>query len=77
MGQACIRCADAKIKEGLTEDIKRAFDAANIMTPYPHMRLLLPKESDYAIVTEHTPTHSPTDLMTDNTQEDNPIPIQK
>ncbi|WP_352338679.1 mechanosensitive ion channel family protein [Psychrobacter sp. 16-MNA-CIBAN-0192] len=38
-----------KIKEDLTENIKRAFDAANIMTPYPHIRLLMPKDSDYPI----------------------------
>lgn len=40
-----------KIKEGLKEDIKRAFDAANISTPYPHMRLLMPKDVDYPIAT--------------------------
>jgi len=34
-----------KIKENLQEDIKRAFDAANISTPYPHMRLLMPKDT--------------------------------
>ena len=37
------------IKEGLTENIKRAFDAANITTPYPHIRLLMPKNDDYPI----------------------------
>ncbi len=41
-----------KIKEGLKEDIKRAFDAANISTPYPHMRLLMPKDVDYPIATK-------------------------
>ncbi|PKG36343.1 mechanosensitive ion channel protein MscS [Psychrobacter sp. Sarcosine-3u-12] len=41
-----------KIKEGLREDIKRAFDAANISTPYPHMRLLMPKDVDYPIATK-------------------------
>ncbi|AMN67903.1 mechanosensitive ion channel protein MscS [Psychrobacter sp. P11G5] len=41
-----------KIKEGLQEDIKRAFDAANISTPYPHMRLLMPKDVDYPIATK-------------------------
>ncbi|WP_227687545.1 mechanosensitive ion channel family protein [Psychrobacter immobilis] len=41
-----------KIKEGLIEDIKRAFDAANISTPYPHMRLLMPKDVDYPIATK-------------------------
>lgn len=41
-----------KIKEGLTEDIKRAFDASNISTPYPHMRLLMPKDVDYPIATK-------------------------
>jgi small-conductance mechanosensitive channel len=41
-----------KIKENLQEDIKRAFDAANISTPYPHMRLLMPKDVDYPIATK-------------------------
>lgn len=41
-----------KIKEGLQENIKRAFDAANISTPYPHMRLLMPKDVDYPIATK-------------------------
>ena len=41
-----------KIKEGLKEDIKVAFDAANISTPYPHMRLLMPKDIDYPIATK-------------------------
>ncbi|WP_227672121.1 mechanosensitive ion channel family protein [Psychrobacter urativorans] len=41
-----------KIKEGLQENIKRAFDAANISTPYPHMRLLMPKDVDYPIKTK-------------------------
>lgn len=41
-----------KIKEGLQEDIKRAFDTANISTPYPHMRLLMPKDVDYPIATK-------------------------
>lgn len=36
-----------KIKEDLTENIKRAFDAAGIMTPYPHIRLVMPKDNDY------------------------------
>ena len=40
-----------KMKEGLQEDIKHAFDAANISTPYPHMRLLMPKDVDYPIAT--------------------------
>lgn len=35
-----------KIKEDLTENIKRAFDAAGIMTPYPHIRLVMPKDND-------------------------------
>lgn len=43
-----------KIKEGLTENIKRAFDAANITTPYPHIRLLMPKDSDYSFTAEPT-----------------------
>ncbi|PYE39691.1 mechanosensitive ion channel family protein [Psychrobacter fozii] len=41
-----------KIKEHLREDIKCAFDAANISTPYPHMRLLMPKDVDYPIATK-------------------------
>ena len=41
-----------KIKEVLQEEIKIAFDAANISTPYPHMRLLMPKDVDYPIVTK-------------------------
>lgn len=41
-----------KIKEGLQEEIKLAFDDANISTPYPHMRLLMPKDVDYPIATK-------------------------
>ncbi|MGE6407164.1 MULTISPECIES: mechanosensitive ion channel family protein [unclassified Psychrobacter] len=41
-----------KIKEVLQEEIKVAFDAANISTPYPHMRLLMPKDVDYPIATK-------------------------
>lgn len=41
-----------KMKEGLKEKIKYAFDAANISTPYPHMRLLMPKDVDYPIATK-------------------------
>ncbi len=41
-----------KIKEGLREKIKRAFDDADISTPYPHMRLLMPKDVDYPIATK-------------------------
>lgn len=40
------------IKEGITENIKLAFDAAGISTPYPHMRLLMPKDVDYPIATK-------------------------
>lgn len=36
-----------KIKEDLTENIKRAFDTAGIMTPYPHIRLVMPKDNYY------------------------------
>lgn len=36
-----------KIKEDLTENIKRAFDTAGIMTPYPHIRLVMPKDHGY------------------------------
>lgn len=41
-----------KIKEVLQEEIKTAFDAASISTPYPHMRLLMPKDVDYPIATK-------------------------
>ncbi len=53
-----------KIKEGLQEDIKRAFDAANISTPYPHMRLLMPKDVDYPIATK--PFATTTQLVTED-----------
>lgn len=53
-----------KIKEGLQENIKRAFDAANISTPYPHMRLLMPKDVDYPIPTK--PFATTTQLVTGN-----------
>ena len=52
-----------KIKEGLRENIKRAFDAADISTPYPHMRLLMPTEQVYPIVTK--PVATPTQLVTE------------
>ncbi|WP_262880631.1 mechanosensitive ion channel family protein [Psychrobacter sp. ANT_WB68] len=52
-----------KIKEGLREHIKRAFDAANISTPYPHMRLLMPKDVDYPIATK--PFATTTQLVTE------------
>ena len=41
-----------RIKEELQEKIKQAFDAANLSTPYPHMRLLMPKDVDYPIPTK-------------------------
>jgi len=41
-----------KIKEGLYEDIKNGFEAAGISIPYPHMRLLMPKDVDYPIETK-------------------------
>ncbi|TXD98311.1 mechanosensitive ion channel family protein [Psychrobacter frigidicola] len=53
-----------KIKEGLQEDIKRAFDAANISTPYPHMRLLMPKDVDYPIPTK--PFATTTQIVTED-----------
>ncbi len=52
-----------KIKEGLREHIKNAFDAANISTPYPHMRLLMPKDVDYPIATK--PFATTTQLVTE------------
>lgn len=58
-----------KIKEDLQEKIKRAFDDANISTPYPHMRLLMPKDVDYPIPTK--PFATTTQLVTgdDRTEE--------
>ncbi|MBP2280430.1 small conductance mechanosensitive channel [Psychrobacter sp. PL15] len=53
-----------KIKEGLQEGIKRAFDAANISTPYPHMRLLMPKDVDYPIATK--PFATTTQLLSED-----------
>lgn len=41
-----------KIKESLNENIKRALEAADISTPYPHMRLLMPKDVDYPFETK-------------------------
>ena len=52
-----------KIKEGLREHIKSAFDAAIISTPYPHMRLLMPKDVDYPIATK--PFATTTQLVTE------------
>ncbi|TSB23446.1 mechanosensitive ion channel family protein [Psychrobacter sp. YGAH215] len=53
-----------KIKEGLRENIKRAFDAADISTPYPHMRLLMPKNVDSPIDTK--PFATTTKLITED-----------
>ena len=53
-----------KIKEALTENIKRAFDEANISTPYPHMRLLMPKNVDSPIDTK--PFATTTKLITED-----------
>ena len=53
-----------KIKEGLQEAIKRAFDKANISTPYPHMRLLMPKDVDYPIPTK--PFATTTQILSNN-----------
>ncbi|MDE0492223.1 mechanosensitive ion channel family protein [Psychrobacter celer] len=61
-----------KIKEGLKEDIKRAFDAANISTPYPHMRLLMPKDVDYPIATK--PFATTTQVVS---QSSEPLPLTK
>lgn len=48
-----------KIKEGLIEAIKKGLDTAGISTPYPHMRLLMPKDVDYPIPSKpfETTTH--------------------
>lgn len=61
-----------KIKEALTENIKRAFDAANISTPYPHMRLLMPKDVDYPIATK--PFATTTQVVS---QSSEPLPLTK
>lgn len=61
-----------KIKEGLKEDIKRAFDAAHISTPYPHMRLLMPKDVDYPIATK--PFATTTQVVS---QSSEPLPLTK
>ncbi|WP_288997203.1 mechanosensitive ion channel family protein [uncultured Psychrobacter sp.] len=61
-----------KIKESLKEDIKRAFDAANISTPYPHMRLLMPKDVDYPIATK--PFATTTQVVS---QSSEPLPLTK
>lgn len=53
-----------KIKEALTENIKRAFDEANISTPYPHIRLLMPKNVDSPIDTK--PSATTTKLITED-----------
>ncbi|MED6316692.1 MAG: mechanosensitive ion channel family protein [Pseudomonadota bacterium] len=54
-----------KIKEVLQEEIKIAFDAANISTPYPHMRLLMPKDVDYPIATK--PFATTTQVLSEET----------
>ena len=48
-----------RLKEGLIENIKKGLDTAQISTPYPHMRLLMPKDVDYPIPTKpfETTTH--------------------
>ncbi|MES1964251.1 mechanosensitive ion channel family protein [Psychrobacter sp. AH5] len=65
-----------KIKEDLQENIKLAFDAANISTPYPHMRLLMPKDVDYSIPTKPFATTTqivseelPNNKLPDNKEE--------
>lgn len=40
------------IKENLNEHIKKALDNAGIAIPYPHMRLLMPKDVTYPIETK-------------------------
>ena len=48
-----------KIKENLNEHIKKGLDEAGVSIPYPHMRLLMPKDVDYPIPTKpfETKTH--------------------
>ena len=41
-------------------EMKQKLDAANISTPYPHMRLLMPREDVYPIVTKPVPTTTKT-----------------
>lgn len=53
-----------KLKEGLIENIKKGLDAAGISTPYPHMRLLMPKDVDYPIPTK--PFETTTHIAKDN-----------
>jgi small-conductance mechanosensitive channel len=52
-----------KMKEGILENVKKALDAADIAIPYPHMRLLMPKDVDYPIPTKpfETTTHMAVD----------------
>ncbi|MGM8908595.1 mechanosensitive ion channel family protein [Psychrobacter sp. 1U1] len=64
-----------KIKENLQEDIKRAFDAANISTPYPHMRLLMPKDVDYPIATK--PFATTTQVIAEPEMKTEPLPSTK
>ncbi|MGM8897641.1 MULTISPECIES: mechanosensitive ion channel family protein [unclassified Psychrobacter] len=64
-----------KIKENLQEDIKRAFDAANISTPYPHMRLLMPKDVDYPIATK--PFATTTQVIAEPEIKTEPLPLTK
>ncbi|MEN2750496.1 mechanosensitive ion channel family protein [Psychrobacter sp. FBL11] len=64
-----------KIKENLQEDIKRAFDAANISTPYPHMRLLMPKDVDYPIATK--PFATTTQVIAEPETKTEPLPLTK
>ncbi len=58
-----------KIKEDMQENIKRAFDAANISTPYPHMRLLMP--------TDKPPTATKSLAATTQTTEKEAINLNK
>lgn len=52
------------IKENLQEAIKKALDTAGISIPYPHMRLLMPKDTDYPIETK------PFEIITTSTKRD-------
>lgn len=62
-----------KIKETLQEEIKLAFDAASISTPYPHMRLLMPKDVDYPIPTK--PFATTTQMITSD--KPSAVPLTK
>ena len=64
------------IKENLHEHIKTALQAANISIPYPHMRILMPKDVDYPIPTKpfDVATHQASQFQTDQQQANKDSP---